>query len=1080
MTELVADLVRKLKDPGVLLRAAHPTPPRRLWSCLLGLALWLAVSGAAESSTATNLLWQIGQADNSASEFALAPAGYGRFLEQDFGWEDRYFLIGHSKAENDWPYVLPGPSDTWGGTSGTAGRRTHFLTILFGLKQPFPSGDWKLVVDLLDTHPQNPPSLKIVVNGHATNFALPRGGTDGSIRGREIASAREHIIEVPLPAGRIRAGGNEICLTTLDGSWLVFDQIRLEGPGGADLAPVGGVFLRSVHPAEYAIMDEGTHAQPLLVDVEHLAGTPQISVRLDGTPIFSESVEQGRHTFEAPMPAVSAPTTSRYEILVDGTTTETGQVLRSPQRTITPAEYVDTRIGTAHSRWMIAPGPWMPFSMVKLSPDTQNAGWQAGYEPSLENIAGFSHIHEWTMAGVSLMPTAGPLEIHEGSENDPDSGYRSRLDKSTEQAPIGYYSADLTDYGIRAELTSTTRCGFHRYTFPKDKDSRVLVDLQFGSEYLLDIQRVEIRKVSGHRIEGLSTYQSECWGKDGVQDYTVHFVIEFDRPIKAFGVWCDGKIEPNASRLQTQAVGDAGAYAEFDTREHPVVQARVGISLVSIENAALNLRTEVTDRFGWDFEAIRTQHVKAWNDLLGRIQIHTPDRREKVRFYNNLYRAFCRNTWSDVNGQWVDATEQVRQLPDGDLALGCDAFWNTFWNLNQLWNLVAPEWSSLWVRSQLAMYHSLGWLAKGPAGMEYIPVMVAEHEIPLMVGAYQMGIRDFDAEQAFAAVRKMQTTPAKRIGGGLAGNRDLEAYLEHKYVPYDKGRFSNSLEYSYDDWAVAQFALALGKNDDYQKFLERSTWWRNTIDQETGYARLRDSAGVFLDPFDFYKSGANEQYVEGNAWQLTFFVPQDVPGLAKAIGVDRFRQRLEWGFAESYKWRFNAPNDQYWDYPVIQGNQQSMHFAFLFNWVQRPWLTQKWSRAIIERYYGNGLANAYLGDEDQGQMSAWFVMAAIGLFQTDGGCQVNPIYEIASPLYRKIILDLGLRYGRGKTFTIDARNVSRNKPYIQSATLNGKKLDTFCFPASELLKGGELVLQMGPEPNRDWGSDTTVYTPARD
>ena len=606
---------------------------------------------------------------------------------------------------------------------------------------------------------------------------------------------------------------------------------------------------------------------------------------------------------------------------------------RSPQQTITPAEYVDTRIGTAHSRWMIAPGPWMPFSMVKLSPDTQNVGWQAGYEPSFENIAGFSHIHEWTMAGVSMMPTTGPLQIHEGKENDPDSGYRSRLNKSTEQAPIGYYSADLTDYGIKAELTSTTRCGFHRYTFPQDKDSRVLIDLQFGSEYRLHIRETDIRKVGSHRIEGLSTYHSQCWGSEGVQDYTVHFVIEFDRPIKAFGVWRDGKVEPGTDRLQTKTVGDAGAFVEFDTRDRPVVQARVGISLVSIENAALNLKTEVTDRFDWDFDAVRADHVRAWNDLLGRIEIQTPDRREKVRFYNNLYRSFCRNTWSDVNGQWVDGDEQVRQLPQGDLALGCDAFWNTFWNLNQVWNLAAPEWSSLWVRSQLAMYDSLGWLAKGPAGMEYIPVMVAEHEIPLIVGAYQMGIRDFDAEKAFEAVRKMQTTPATRIGGCLAGNRDLKAYLQHKYVPCDKGRFSNSLEYAYDDWTVAQFALALGKNAEYEEFIERSTWWRNTIDPETGYARLRKSDGAFIENFDFYKSGANKHYVEGNAWQLTFFVPQDVPGLAKAIGVDRFRQRLEWGFEESNKWRFNAPNDQYWNYPVTQGNQQSMHFAYLFNWV---------------------------------------------------------------------------------------------------------------------------------------------------
>src|SRR5699024_1181553 len=321
------------------------------------------------------------------------------------------------------------------------------------------------------------------------------------------------------------------------------------------------------------------------------------------------------------------------------------------------------------------------------------------------------------------------------------------------------------------------------------------------------------------------------------------------------------------------------------------------------------------------------------------------------------------------------------------------------WNLNQLWNLVTPEWSSKWVKSQLAMYDANGWLAKGPAGMEYIPVMVAEHEVPLIVGAYQMGIRDYDAEKAFEAVYKTQTTLPEKVGGGLAGNRDLATYLEHQYVPYDKGRFSNSLEYSFDDWSVAQFAKSLGKKEAYEEFSERGRWGKNVIDEESGYARMKDSEGNWLKDFDPFLSGSNEHYVEGNAWQLTFFVPQDVPGLAEAIGRDRFIDRLEWGFSESYTWRFNAPNDQYWDYPVIQGNQQSMHFAFLFNWVGRPWLTQKWSRAIMDRYYGYGVANAYLGDEDQGQMSAWFVMNAIGLFQTAGGTRTEPIYEIGSPIF---------------------------------------------------------------------------------
>jgi predicted alpha-1,2-mannosidase len=436
-----------------------------------------------------------------------------------------------------------------------------------------------------------------------------------------------------------------------------------------------------------------------------------------------------------------------------------------------------------------------------------------------------------------------------------------------------------------------------------------------------------------------------------------------------------------------------------------------------------------------------------------------------------MYRSLCsRNIFSDVNGEWRDADEIIRTLEDpSSPALGCDAFWNTFWNLNLFWNLITPEWSNRWVRSQLAMYESGGWLAKGPAGMEYIPVMVAEHEIPLIVGAYQMGIRDYDVEQAFEAVKKMQTTPARKVGGGLAGNRDLIPYLKYHYVPYDRGRFSNTLEYAYDDWTVSQFAKALGKEEEHKMFLERGSYWKNIIDPETGYARMKDSQGNWLPDFDPYKSGANKHYVEGNAWQLTYYVPQNVPALAEVIGKERFVERLDWGFGESDKTRYNGLNDQYWDYPVIQGNQQSMHFAFLFNWVDHPWLTQKWSRAILERYYGYGVANAYLGDEDQGQMSAWFIMASMGLFQTDGGCRAEPVYEIGSPLYERIEIDLGHRFGRGKSFIIEARNASRKNKYVQSARLNGEVLNDFKFPASQLLKGGMLELEMGPEPNTTWG-----------
>lgn len=1022
------------------------------------------------SNLHAKVIWEIGANNNSSADLALGPSDYKKFLSKDFGFEDRYYLIGNSKAKNDFPYVLPGPDDSWGGTGGTSGWRTHEVNILFGVKD-LPSGEnWKLVIDLLDSHPKKS-LLKVNINSQQNKFLL-KGGTDESLTGTTSGTV-ERILEIPINKGIIKKGGNCITITVLEGAWIVFDHLRLEGPDKVVLVNNDLVFIRSLEAAGYELKQGEKRVQPLLVDVEHLAGHPHLVVELDGEPVYQTVLDTARYQVEAPMPSVTQTKESSYRILVDGKELEKGTIVRSPQKLQTLAGYVDTRIGTAHSRWMIAPGPWMPFSMVKLSPDNQNIGWQAGYQPTFESIGCFSHIHEWTMGGLGMMPTNGELQTKVGDQFDPDAGYRSRIDKTTEEAPLGYYKVYMTDTKIWAEVTATNRCGFQRYTFPKEKDGRVMIDLHVQAEYDYNLLDIEINKVSDYRIEGKSHQISPrptVWSEDADQEYIVHFVIEFDQPIKKMAGWINSELV-SGDQIKGKNLKDAGAYVEFDTQKSDIVQARSGISLVSIENAGENLDKEIAVPFGWDYNAVVENQKEVWNSYLSRIEISTDNRLEKVRFYSNFFRSLCRNTWSDVNGEWIAADETKQKFTNpGHLALGCDAFWNTFWNLNQFWNLVTPEWSSKWVNSQLAMYDVNGWLAKGPAGMEYIPVMVAEHEIPLIVGAYQMGIRDFDTEKAFEAMKKMQTTPATQVAGGFAGNRDLVAYLKYQYVPSDLGRFSNTLEYSYDDWTLGQYAKALGKTEDYKIFSERGEWWKNAFNPDNGFAQMRDSKGKFIDPFDPFQSGRNHHYVEGNAWQLSYFVPQDVPELAKVMGLETFVERLDWGFKASDPWRYNAPNDQYWDYPVVQGNQQSMHFAFLFNWVDHPWLTQKWSRSIIEKYYGTGLANAYLGDEDQGQMSAWLMMASIGLFQTDGGCSVDPVYEIASPLYEKIVIDLGEKYNRGKQFIIEARNTSRKNMYVQSAVLNGKKLDSFCFPASELLKGGNLILEMGDKPNKNWGT----------
>lgn len=1018
----------------------------------------------------TKTVWQIGEKNHSASELALSPDKYKEFLANDFGWEDRFYIIGLSSPQKDFPYVLPGPADHWGGTSYTAGIRTHVLNILFGMKEVPETDSWKLIIDLLDTHHELPALFKITINGKSWKYALPKG-SGKSIDG-DYSQIKPHTIEIPLNAGVIRKGSNSIALTSLEGSWILFDDIRLMGPDNAELNEVNkSVYLRDVKAADF--QTTSPVAQPLLVDIEHLSGHPLLGVEVDGKKILEQRLEKGRYILEAPMTVVKSPKTSHYIISADGTILDKGMIRRAPHNTITLADYIDTRMGTAHSRWMIAPGPWMPFSMVKLSPDNQDSGWQSGYDPSFESIGTFSHIHEWTMAGLGIMPANGPLKTEIGSQSSLVKGansYRSAIDETSEETKVGYYKVDLTDYQIKAELTATSRCGFQRYTYPQDKDARVMIDLKIPSEYDYQIVEGSVKQTGARRIEGFSKQLSKnVWSADADQNYTIYFVIEFNKDIKKFGGWHDHTLW-ETDTMTARYPHRFGCYAEFDTTDHPEVMVRSGISYVDMAGASNNLSNEITEPFGWNFEAVRKHQSDSWNNILNRVRIYSNDYREKVRFYTNLYRAFCRNTFSDADRRWVDAAGNIQKLDDPDaVALGCDAFWNTFWNLNQVWNLIAPEWSSRWVKSQLAMYDANGWLAKGPSGMKYIPVMVAEHEIPLLVSTYQMGIRNYDAEKMFRAIVKMQTTPAQRVANGFAGNRDLETYLQHQYVPADKGRFSNTLEYSYDDWTVSQLAKALGKEEYYRTFSDRGNWWKNAINPATGYAQMRYSNGEWEKNFDPFKSGANHHYVEGNAWQLTFFVPQDVPALTEFIGKERFIDRLSWGFKASEPWRYNAPGDQYWDFPVVQGNQQSMHFAFLFNWAGQPWQTQRWSRSIIDRYYGFDTSNAYLGDEDQGQMSAWFVMAALGLFQTDGGCNAEPVYELGSPLFEKIKIDLGKHFGRGKQFIIKASNTSRENKYIQSAKLNGKKLNSFKFPAKELLKGGTLELEMGNRPNKNWG-----------
>ena len=684
-----------------------------------------------------------------------------------------------------------------------------------------------------------------------------------------------------------------------------------------------------------------------------------------------------------------------------------------------PVDWVDPMLGTASSRWMLYPGPSMPFSMVKLSPDNQKQSWKAGYEYTIENIAGFSHIHSWTMAGLLTMPITGKLQIVPGPENDPDKGYRSKFSHDTEVASPGYYAVTLEDYNIRAELTSTTRAGFQRYTFPEANEAYILFNLKFPTEYGFDVLDACIEKVSDTEIQGYSKQQAGRYAK--WNEYTVHFVVKFSKPFDSFGGWKGETIHQAVNRVAGK--GDIGAFVNYSTSKSEVIKIKTGISLVSIDQARLNLETE-TSQFGWDFDAVRNHARKTWNDLLTKIEVEGGSETDRLKFYTNLYRSYCARTiWSDVNGKYVDMYENVQQLQDPDSPVyGCDAFWNTFWNLNQLWTLVTPDIANKWVKSLLEIYDRGGWLAKGPTGIEYSSIMVASHEIALIVSAYQKGIRNFDVEKAYEAMKHIQTTPGQpHEGGGYVGNHQLKSYMELGYVPVENGPVSNTLEYAYDDWCVAQMARALGKKADAEYFEKRATNYKNVFDPSVGYMRQKHRDGSWVKDFSPF---SGKGFVEGNSWQYTWFVPQDVKGLLNLLGRDEFNKRLENGFEKSRKSNFNATNDRFADFPINHGNQPNMQAAWLFNFSEAPWLTQKWVREILDLYYGTGPINGYPGDEDQGQMGAWYVMSAMGLFEMDGGAAVEPTYEISGTIFDKITIHLDNRYYPGGTFIIEAKNNS--------------------------------------------------------
>ena len=755
------------------------------------------------------------------------------------------------------------------------------------------------------------------------------------------------------------------------------------------------------------------------------------------------------------------------------------------------SDYVDPNIGTAHSRWFFYTPAAVPFGLAKLGPSTNahlgNAqGWEAtGYDDRDTSIEGFACLHEFQIGGIVLAPTVGKLQTRPGSLENPDEGYRSRFDRKDEYATAGYYSILLKDYNVKAELTATKRVGFQRYTFPKSSQSNIIFDIgnRQGESGAVKESKVTITKDG--RIEGYVITLPEYVKKyQAGADVAMYFSAVVDKKPIAFGTF--NKKETRSGAVSIEGEG-SGAYLTFNTDENETITVKIGLSYTSIANARLNLDTEAKKL---DFNKARKQSDLTWNESLGRISVEGKNQVDKVKFYTGLYHALLgRGLGSDVNGAYPMNNGGIGQIPLDKKGkpqhhyYNTDAIWGGFWNLTQLWSLAYPEYYADWVQAQLLVYKDAGWLGDGIANSKYVSGVGTNFTGLAIASAYNSGIRNFDVEKGYEAALKNELEWRGRIEG--AGKMDVQQFVELGYSPqidnigFDtnaKGSgfsASHTLEYSYSAYAVAQFAKALGKTKDYAKLIKLSEGWKLLYDKETKFIRPKHEDGKFVANFD--PSQPWRGFQEGNAWQYTFYVPHNVTELVATLGKDTFNNRLNDIFEKSQKNVFGGGTkiDAFAGLSGFynHGNQPNLHISWLFNYSGKPYLTQKWVHAICDEFYGTeGIHGyGYGQDEDQGQLGAWYVMSSIGLFDVKGLTDINPSFQIGSPLFDKVIIKQAKKSGR-KNFVIDIANNSKSNVYLQDVNLNGKQLDNLSIDLKDITKGGILKINVGSEPSNKWSN----------
>ena len=723
-------------------------------------------------------------------------------------------------------------------------------------------------------------------------------------------------------------------------------------------------------------------------------------------------------------------------------------------------QYVNPFIGSASQSNSLSgsvfPGACVPFGLVQLSPDTYDAPEDpaSGYNYNERTIVGFSHTHlNGTGVGdlydILVQPLTGTPLWQPGDAAKPRSGYRSAFSHTTEKASPGYYTVQLDDYKVKVELTATAHVGFHRYHFPATDSAYILFDLDHTLDkkrnyWVCKIIETHIKQVDAYTVEGYRILTG--WAKLR----KVYFVAKFDQPIQQSFFVNGKKIYANV-----EVINGNNSKAAFRFNAKKPVQMKVALSTTGIEGAYRNLAAELP---GWDFDATVATAKATWNKTLSVIEAEGTLAQQQI-FYTGLYRNCIQpNNLADVDGSY-EGTDFVTHQAADKQHYSTFSLWDTYRATHPLYTLIAPQKDAAFINSMLRQYNSYGYLPIWQLWGDENYCMIGNHAIPVIADAILKGIKGFDHEKAYQAC----------VGSATMDHPGAPFTVLNKYHYFPENIQSQSvsltLEIAYDDWCVAQIAKHLGKTKDAAFFTERSGWYKNLYDAQTKFFRAKNDKGEWIIPFNPLQYGGNggNPFTEGNAWQYFWYAPEDMPGLISLTGGEAaFNAKLDSMFTLQAKDSDVNGNASGFIGQYAHGNEPSHHVAYLYNYSGQPWKTQFYVHKILTELYDNTVTGLS-GNEDCGQMSAWYILSAMGFYP------VNPasgIYVFGSPLLKHVVLHVD----NGKTFTINVSNAG--KTYIQSVRLNGKGYAKNYILHSDIEAGGILEFEMGDEANTKWGANT--------